>query len=189
MGKMEAESTRRSRNAKIRTVLLGTVQATALLTLMMAAPNAIQGFHKLGLIPSGRQVESTKRSYLRLLKGGYLKYEGRYLRLTPKGERELIALEMRAIEGKRSRRWDGKWRVIIFDIAEKRRSLRITVRRKLQDYGFARLQDSVWVYPYDCEDLITLLKAEFKIGRDMLYMIVEQIEADAALRKEFKLKH
>ena len=53
--------------------------------------------------------------------------------------------------------------------------------------GFVRLQDSVWVYPYDCEDLITLLKADFRVGKDVLYLIVDSIENDKYLRAEFNL--
>ena len=41
------------------------------------------------------------------------------------------------------------------------------------------------MYPYDCEDLITLLKADFRVGDAMLYMIVDTIERDGALRKHF----
>jgi len=55
--------------------------------------------------------------------------------------------------------------------------------------GFVHLQDSVWTYPYDCEDLIVLLKADFKIGKDILYMIVDELEGDWRLRKEFGLKN
>ena len=57
----------------------------------------------------------------------------------------------------------------------------------MQEYGFIRLQDSVWVYPYDCEDLIALAKANFRIGFDVLYMIVERIERDTHLREHFAL--
>ena len=58
----------------------------------------------------------------------------------------------------------------------------------MQEIGFARLQDSVWVFPYDCENFITLLKAELKIGSAVLYMIVEHIENDKHLRAQFGLK-
>ena len=51
-----------------------------------------------------------------------------------------------------------------------------------------RLQDSVWVFPYDCEDFIALLKAELKIGAAVLYMVVEHIENDKHLRSHFGLK-
>jgi len=54
--------------------------------------------------------------------------------------------------------------------------------------GFVRLQDSVWVFPYDCEDFVALLKADLKIGVAVLYLIVEQIENDKHLRAHFDLK-
>ena len=61
--------------------------------------------------------------------------------------------------------------------------LRITMR----GLGFARLQNSVWVYPYDCEDLMALLKADLKLGVAVLYMVVEHIENDKHLRAQFAL--
>ena len=54
--------------------------------------------------------------------------------------------------------------------------------------GFMRLQDSVWIYPYDCEDLIALFKADSKIGKDILYMIVEALEYDEPVKSYFGFK-
>ena len=53
--------------------------------------------------------------------------------------------------------------------------------------GIRRLQDSVWVYPYDCEDIITLLKTDFGVGKYLLYMIVDELENDKHLREDFGL--
>ena len=75
----------------------------------------------------------------------------------------------------------------MFDIPEKRRGVRTAVRRTLQALDFRRLQDSVWVHPHDCEDLITLLKVDFSIGKDLLYIIADTIEYDAPLRRHFGL--
>ena len=61
------------------------------------------------------------------------------------------------------------------------------MRRMLVAMGFLPLQRSVWVYPYDCEDVIVLLKADLRIGKDMLYLIVDELENDKWLRKEFDL--
>jgi len=85
------------------------------------------------------------------------------------------------------KKWDKKWRVIIFDIPEKKRKIRDHIREILIATGFIRLQDSVWVYPYDCEDVIGLIKTELRIGRYLLYMIVDQIEDDRFLRMDFDL--
>ena len=49
------------------------------------------------------------------------------------------------------------------------------------------LQDSVWLYPYDCEDLVTLLKADLKIGNAILYIIAEKIENDSHLKAHYHL--
>lgn len=47
------------------------------------------------------------------------------------------------------RRWDGRWRLVIFDIAESSRLLRDSVRRKLKELGFGRWQRSIWLTPFD----------------------------------------
>ena len=82
---------------------------------------------------------------------------------------------------------DKKWRVLAFDIKEYRRDTRDKLRKTLVSIGFERLQNSVWIYPYDCEDLIALAKADLRIGADVLYMIVERLEHDKHLREHFSL--
>jgi CRISPR-associated endonuclease Cas2 len=95
---------------------------------------------------------------------------------------------MREGSARKPKRWDGHWRVVLFDIPERRRGVRNRLRLFMQEYGFVRLQDSVWIYPYDCEDLIALAKANFRIGVDVLYMIVARLERDTYLRKHFGLR-
>lgn len=57
----------------------------------------------------------------------------------------------------------------------------------MRDFGFLRIQDSVWLSPYDCEELIALVKAELRLGKDVLYAIVEEIENDGWIKKHFNL--
>ena len=73
------------------------------------------------------------------------------------------------------------------DIWEKRREVRDKLRLVLRRMGFYQMQRSVWVYPYDCEDFIQLLKVDFKVNAGMLYVIADQIEHEWILRKHFKL--
>ena len=42
-------------------------------------------------------------------------------------------------------RWDGKWRIVMFDIPESNRILRNELRRSLKKFGFLGWQQSVWV--------------------------------------------
>ena len=141
-----------------------------------------------GYTPRKRQKEIINRARERLLKQGLLERNSEgFLRITKKGEAALRKIEIS--EGiykiKKPKRWDKKWRVMIFDIREERRATRAKIRFTLSRVGFKWLQDSVWVYPYDCEDFIALLKADFKIGKDLLYLIVEEMGGDYNLKKHF----
>lgn len=171
----------------MRYLILESAKVVGLLSVALVAPNVLTGLAKLGVIASPRTRETAHRSYKRLVAAGLLTFEGKYLRLTKKGKREYDHMTAMA-EARRPRRWDGKWRVLVFDIPGKRPGLRDKVRSHIQQLGFIRLQHSVWAYPYDCEDLLTLLKADLKIGKDLLYMVVDSMEADGQLRKEFGLK-
>ena len=123
---------------------------------------------------------------------GLLEFEqtgrGKFLRITPIGEKVLRKLELHNFKLKKPKRWDKKYRLVIFDIREAKKRVREQIRITLQQIGFYRLQNSVWVYPYDCEEVITLLKADYEIGSEVLYIIAEEIENDYKLREFFELE-
>jgi CRISPR-associated endonuclease Cas2 len=43
---------------------------------------------------------------------------------------------------------DGVWKMVIFDIPEKKRQVRNVIRAKLVSLGFQRWQNSIWISPY-----------------------------------------
>lgn len=185
MGKLEIESRKRTKRNHLRKMILESVEVAGLLSVGLLAPNVLGAMAKVGLLPSFYQKYVVGNATKRLVSSGLLEWRNSKLRLTQKGEKELRALTLAEYGQEIDRKWDKKWRVLIFDIPERRSGLRQKIRITLQSIGFVRLQDSVWVYPYDCEDLITLLKADFHVGDDMLYMIVDVIERDSRLRKHF----
>ncbi|MBU1015253.1 hypothetical protein KKI17_02345 [Patescibacteria group bacterium] len=83
--------------------------------------------------------------------------------------------------------WDGKWRVIIFDIPEKLRSGRDALRKKLCELGFYIVQKSALVFPYECSDEIEFLIEFFDVRKYVRYGILEKIDNDIHLRKIFQL--
>ena len=188
MGHIEEAGRKRKRRRALKNAILGLVQASALIGVTVLAPNMPQALEKMGLLPQGPSNGSTIARARRLLvRKGLLSEKNGKFNLTPKGSSALTILE--AQYAVKRPRWDGRWRVLIFDVPEYRKSVRDKIRRTLMHIGFVRLQDSVWAYPYDCEDLIVLLKADFKVGKDVLYMIVDELEGDRRLRREFGLKN
>lgn len=189
MGEMEQKSKKGARVQNLQRFVLHTVAVAGVLSVALLAPNTISALKKFDMIPGQRQKEVIHATRKRLVKDGFLAYGERgFLHLTEKGRKKLRALEMRTYVLEKQRRWDKKWRVLIFDISEKKRKTRTKVRNTLSAVGFVRLQDSVWVYPYPCDDYIALLKADFSIGRELLYLIVDSIEFDKDLRKQFGLR-
>jgi len=114
--------------------------------------------------------------------------DGVHLYLTKRGQMELRAYELGEKKLKRSGKWDGKWHILIFDIAEKRRRARDVVRNTLKTLGFHRLQQSVWVYPYDCREVLNLLQVKHRVSREALYLRADHLDNDRWLRRHFGLK-
>ena len=188
MGKMEIEVQKITRKTKIQKIILASVATAGILSMAMLAPNAIQTLKLFDKRKSRTFRQTLNNSRRRLIRTGLLENKEGFLKLTEKGRQKLEEFERRDYKLTRPKKWDQKWRVLIFDIPEKRKGTREKVRLTLQSLGFKHLQDSVSVFPYDCENLITLLKADFKIGKDMLYLIVEKIENDKNLIDYFGLE-
>ena len=157
--------------------------------MALVAPNAVQMLKLFGFSKTGkRDKEVIRRAQKRLLEKGLLtRNKDGYIKLSEEGEKELRKIERNEFKINKPKKWDGKWRLLIFDIPEKMKRVREKVRNTLSSIGFVWLQDSVWVYPYDCEDLVVLLKTDFQVGKSLLYLIVEEMENDRHLRDHFDL--
>lgn len=193
MGNLEKEIKNKDKRKNIQKIILNTVFAVGVLSVALVAPNVLSVIKKLeGTFKRKKNLKySINNSFTRLREKGLIEIieiNGKKVaHITKKGEDKLDFLDKHNFKLKIPKKWDGRWRVVIFDIKESRSRTRFLLRKTLSQIGFVRLQNSVWLYPYDCEDLISLLKADFKIGKDILYMIVEKLENDWHLRKAFNL--
>lgn len=93
----------------------------------------------------------------RLREKGLIEYEGDktnqiIMKLTSLGKDALGHLSILLEEN-----WDGKFRLVIFDIPEQKRTVRNLLRRRLKDWGFKNWQKSVWVGRHDVTDKLRQL--------------------------------
>jgi len=177
------------KKANIQKVILETVKLAGIVGVGVIAPNVLIAMKKIGFVTHSRQIESIKRSRDTLIEKRLLENKNGQLKITQGGKRYLFRYLSLGDnkELNKNKKWDGKWRVLIFDISETRRFDRTNIRQALISIGFMRLQDSVWIYPYSCENIISLLKAETETQGDVLYMIVEALENDESIKKHFEL--
>ena len=126
-----------------------------------------------------------------LKKRGYLDIGKRnkqiYIALTEEGRKRAGKYLIDDLEIKKSKKWDRKWRTVIFDIPNLTRIKRDALRGKLKELGFYKLQQSVWVHPYDCKKEIDLLQEFFGLDQRELKLIIGKIEKDDSLQKIFNL--
>ena len=74
----------------------------------------------------------------------------RVYRLSAQGR--LHALGGRDPEARLGRAWDGRWRLVIFDIPSGQNAERGRLRRYLRSRDFGCLQNSVWIRPDPMEE-------------------------------------
>ncbi|NTW46367.1 MAG: hypothetical protein HGB18_04985 [Candidatus Moranbacteria bacterium] len=109
------------------------------------------------------------------------------LELTKEGERQARFLDLygRSIRLAKPKKWDGNWRVVVFDIPEESRIFRNILRQHLHELEFHQLQKSVFVSPYPYEkpflELVTLYGAEPHVR----IMTVSWIDNGDSLKKIF----
>lgn len=191
MGTTEAAARGKRRKRQLKMGLLAAAAGTGILLTMAMAPNTLQLLRFIPGQKGSRFTYQNKRALGRLKEKGMVTFtrvgSKWYARITDKGRSHLDTEELREHMRRPRKRWDRRWRVIAFDIPERRRSIRDRLRARMVSYGFIKLQDSVWVYPHDCKEVLALIKAELKVGAAVLYMVVEEIEHDRRLREHFKL--
>lgn len=132
-----------------------------------------------------RSIKALSREKLieeRILPDGSFK-----LVLTDKGKKQAGKLDLvgNSINLKKPKKWDGKWRIVIFDIPEKDRDFRDILRNHLRELKFFKLQNSVFISPHPFEkmmlDLVHLYSAEPYVR----VITAESIDNEDMLKRHF----
>lgn len=108
--------------------------------------------------------------------------------LTERGRKRAITFNFEAMQVKVPAAWDGLWHVVIFDIPEKFKSARLSLRDKLLALGFFQCQKSVYIHSFPCEDEVDFISQFFGVGRYVRYGVLSHITNEAELLLRFNLK-
>ncbi|MFA6414925.1 MAG: CRISPR-associated endonuclease Cas2 [Candidatus Paceibacterota bacterium] len=165
-----------------------------MISVALVAPKTINLLKKLdrGAVNRKNLYRRITQAISRLEHAGLVQTSGQYgdrrVILTKKGRAMIEKVRANEYHIPEPAFWDGKWRIVMFDIREKRRRARSQLRSLLTGAGFLRLQDSVWIHPYPCDEFIGLVRAHLKSGTgEMLSFVAEALESDKKLREHFRL--
>lgn len=105
----------------------------------------------------------------------------KYLNITLKGR-------LKALKKSIFKEWDGWWRIIAFDIPEKRKKTRDVFRSHLYSLECIPIQKSVWITPndiaYELQEIAILLNIEENVD----YFLAKAITNEEKYLKLFDLE-
>lgn len=109
------------------------------------------------------------------------------LTLSENGKQRALRFDIDKLEIKKPSKWDGKWRIVMFDIPEKIRRLRDSLRLHFQEIGMIELQKSVFVHPYPCMKELEFIIELYNAKKHVRFILAEKIDNGLDLKRKFEL--
>lgn len=106
------------------------------------------------------------------------------VKLTQEGKIKLLKYDIENMQLDETS-WNGKWRLVIYDVINSKRKNSEMFRKALNRLKLLKLQKSVYLTPFKCEDEIEYLRQIFEIGNEVLILKVKNLENETAYRKYF----
>lgn len=122
-----------------------------------------------------------RRGYVKIIEKNF---DGLKVEITHKGETILLNADINSMQIEDTT-IDDKWRLVIFDIPNKKSSKRIAFTEKLKNMGFIMIQKSVWASPYNCYREIMILRKFYEIEKYVTYLEGVNVEDEITWRGKF----
>lgn len=126
-------------------------------------------------------LSTLRKEYSNLKREGLIETKTRYRKsvpiLTQKGK---LTIKTR-LPFKTYGIWDGKWRMVIFDIPETERKYRWALRDKLTQLGFGKIQKSAYISPYPLLGSINRFSSELGIRQYLRFIEISKIDDEKKL--------
>ena len=172
-----------SETAHLAHKILTAVYETRCLIFGMKG-RTIQQVYYEGLTTDGQ----LKRTIYYLYQKGYIRWHDkdgrRFITLTKQGKVRTLLSTFGVIQ---VQPWDGKWRVLVFDIPESAAHLRSLLVYHLRELSFVKLQASVYIGPYAFNAAAMDYLKTSGLLRYIRLLTVERVDDDADLRRRFGL--
>ena len=107
--------------------------------------------------------------------------------LTENGKRKALTYKIDEIKIKKVQKWNKKWRIVLFDVPEKKKKVREALRHHLKNFDFFEYQKSVFVNPYDCKNEIEYIIEFYNIRKYVRFITADSLDNELHLKHHFGL--
>lgn len=174
---------------EIAEIILSVLLAAGVIAVAVAMPNAVQLF-KYFKPRNAYDRGRIKKSVARLERKGFIKKksgtEDGFV-LTTEGEKKALRAKIDSMKIEPQKKWDGKWRIVMFDVPENKKMARRAINLALKKLGCAQYQKSVFVTPFPCKKEIDFVGECFGSRSNIRLIVADSIEGDMPLKKSFGL--
>lgn len=109
------------------------------------------------------------------------------LELTERGKEFALTFDLENIKLSELKRWDGKWRIVSYDIPIKLNKVRKSIAYHLKNSGMKELQNSMFIYPYPCHQEIRYIIEFYNAWKYVRFVVADFIDNEKELKKIFSL--
>ena len=180
---------------------IGSVQKKILLLLLTSGTLLLTHsprtyYRALGLVPKAwKEIdrESLRKAIEALDRSKLVDIRDRsdgttVMTLSENGRKRALLYNFDTMSIPQPKRWDGRWRLVLFDIPEKKKKARDALRFKLRQLGFHELQKSVFVHPYPCHNEIEFLIEMYMLRRHVCTAELVAVSHEPLLKQKFHLR-
>jgi DNA-binding transcriptional regulator PaaX len=110
------------------------------------------------------------------------------IKLTKNGRARLRRVNISQLRIQSMPTWDGRWRLIFYDIPEKHKPGRDALTLQLRRLGCYQIQKSIWLHPFPCEDVIVSVCGHYKLEKYVTYTECLSLDNQKTLINYFRKK-
>lgn len=118
----------------------------------------------------------------------YVKDGVEVVEITKEGKKRVLEYDLDDMKIVVPKKWDGWWRIIMFDIPEHKKQARKAVSLKIKELGLYPIQKSVFVSPYLCKNEIDFVGEIFGVRENIIYIKAKEIQGVKKLKQHFGIK-
>ena len=107
--------------------------------------------------------------------------------LSERGKKRALVYKIDEMKIKSATKWDGKWRLVLFDIPEDRKKERNALSFRLKQIGMKWYQKSVFICPYPCDDELEFIIEFYQVRSFVRRILAESIDNELHFKHKFGL--
>ncbi len=100
---------------------------------------------------------------------------GDRVHLTRRGKDLFNIIKLQELKIPTSKKWDKNWHLVSYDIPIISSKKRDWFRTTLISLGFKKIQDSLWVFPFECKEEIAIIARNLGINEYVVVMTTNRI--------------